>query len=183
MNEELYHHGVKGMKWGVRRYQNADGSYTNAGKKRYVTTRQANKNAKAAANQARKDSIAADKAKGGVRFYKANRNAKMAAAKARKESFAKDKQYNKDLRAEKVNNAKNNAKDLANRVKNRNITDQDKRKAIVVGGSVAAGVALKTVGTAGVFGLTMNPFAAVAAGNALGVVGGMKFYEHHKEYI
>lgn len=32
---ELYHHGIKGMKWGVRRYQNADGSLTNAGKKRY----------------------------------------------------------------------------------------------------------------------------------------------------
>lgn len=32
---ELYHHGVKGMKWGVRRYQNKDGSLTDAGKKRY----------------------------------------------------------------------------------------------------------------------------------------------------
>lgn len=32
---ELYHHGVKGQKWGVRRYQNKDGSYTPAGKKRY----------------------------------------------------------------------------------------------------------------------------------------------------
>lgn len=31
----LKHHGVKGMKWGVRRYQNKDGSLTNAGKKRY----------------------------------------------------------------------------------------------------------------------------------------------------
>lgn len=31
---ELYHHGVKGMKWGVRRYQNKDGSLTPAGKKR-----------------------------------------------------------------------------------------------------------------------------------------------------
>ena len=31
---ELYHHGVKGQKWGVRRYQNKDGSLTPAGKKK-----------------------------------------------------------------------------------------------------------------------------------------------------
>ena len=35
---ELYHYGIKGMRWGVRRYQNADGSLTNAGKKRYAET-------------------------------------------------------------------------------------------------------------------------------------------------
>lgn len=35
-NNSLYHHGTKGMKWGVRRYQNKDGSLTSAGKKRYA---------------------------------------------------------------------------------------------------------------------------------------------------
>ena len=32
---ELYHHGILGQKWGVRRYQNPDGSLTAAGKARY----------------------------------------------------------------------------------------------------------------------------------------------------
>lgn len=34
MENELYHYGIKGQKWGVRRYQNPDGSLTLAGKKR-----------------------------------------------------------------------------------------------------------------------------------------------------
>lgn len=33
-DSELYHHGVKGMRWGVRRYQNEDGTLTSAGKRR-----------------------------------------------------------------------------------------------------------------------------------------------------
>lgn len=33
-NKSLIHYGVKGMKWGVRRYQNKDGSLTPAGKRR-----------------------------------------------------------------------------------------------------------------------------------------------------
>lgn len=36
MSNELYHFGIKGQKWGVRRYQNEDGSYTQAGLDRYA---------------------------------------------------------------------------------------------------------------------------------------------------
>ncbi len=42
----LMHHGIKGMRWGVRRYQNKDGSLTNAGKKHvsnYKTARSLNR--------------------------------------------------------------------------------------------------------------------------------------------
>ena len=34
--EYLIHHGIKGQKWGVRRFQNADGTLTAAGKKHYA---------------------------------------------------------------------------------------------------------------------------------------------------
>lgn len=35
-SDELYHHGIKGQRWGVRRYQNKNGSLTNEGKNRYA---------------------------------------------------------------------------------------------------------------------------------------------------
>lgn len=31
----VYHSGIKGMKWGIRRYQNPDGSLTDEGRRRY----------------------------------------------------------------------------------------------------------------------------------------------------
>lgn len=34
--DELYHHGIKGQKWGIRRFQNSDGTLTAAGRERMV---------------------------------------------------------------------------------------------------------------------------------------------------
>ncbi len=39
MRNELYHYGIKGMKWGIRRFQNKDGTWTSEGKARYGVKR------------------------------------------------------------------------------------------------------------------------------------------------
>lgn len=45
---QLYHHGIKGMKWGVRRFQNKEGSLTARGRKRYADDDGGSSNAKPA---------------------------------------------------------------------------------------------------------------------------------------
>ena len=57
MNEEEYltHFGVKGMKWGIRRFQNKDGTLTNVGKKRY-----ADDSAKSITKQTKQDKYFSD---------------------------------------------------------------------------------------------------------------------------
>lgn len=86
---QLYHWGIKGMKWGVRRYQNADGSLTKAGKSRYdekmssIKAKTEKVRAKQEAKQAkqdRKDALKAakqelaDAKKGKKRLYDENGN-------------------------------------------------------------------------------------------------------------
>lgn len=57
-DDELYHHGIKGQRWGIRRFQNPDGSLKAAGAKRYgVAQDRANR----AASEARTAHKLADK--------------------------------------------------------------------------------------------------------------------------
>ena len=60
---ELYHHGMKGQKWGIRRYQYADGSYTPAGKKRYYSNQNLNNSKRIASMMSMKVNELANMAK------------------------------------------------------------------------------------------------------------------------
>lgn len=89
----LKHYGVEGMKWGVRRYQNADGSLTAAGRKRY--------------------GVGAPETAGHIGVNKKKNNVKVGASRYRNKdgslTEAGKKRYEKDIRA-------NNAKKKDNRI-------------------------------------------------------------------
>lgn len=57
METYLSHHGIKGQKWGVRRYQNADGTLTSDGKKHYGLDKLNSNNRKDISNLSEKDRI------------------------------------------------------------------------------------------------------------------------------
>lgn len=95
-NNELQHWGVKGMKWGIRRYQNADGSLTLAGRYHQYKL---NKKRKAALEKAR-ETRAANKAAAEARAKKiasGRMPAKQmtdAELEARKKRLQSEKEYN-----------------------------------------------------------------------------------------
>lgn len=76
-SDELMHHGIKGQRWGVRRYQNPDGSYTAAGRKRYL-------------NGVKKrfwDSTGANVAKSKIAYQRSNNNADLIMKKSRSQQI------------------------------------------------------------------------------------------------
>ena len=106
-SSELYHHGILGMKWGVRRYQNKDGSLTAAGRKRYAKEEYKN-NKKIAKEKYRAAKESAD------RQYESDTVEKRQALDQEKERFAEknaetNRRYERKIRAQE--NIRNKAKE------------------------------------------------------------------------
>ena len=111
--DEIKHHGIKGQKWGVRRYQNEDGSLTNAGKKRYGT--QENFEKQYQVDKKKSDINAINAGKEATRNAReVNRNLKEI---EREKSSKKQKQVNKQIEEAARDNA-------------RKMSDQELREAV-----------------------------------------------------
>lgn len=121
-DQELEHYGIPGMKWGVRKYQNRDGSLTAAGERRYGAlgkgagarkmTRDLNKLDKGYANvEARRKSHAA--AAGRLAFKANKAEVKGKTAKAEK---LRAKAEKRGLKAAEANHAKQKIENLQWRI-------------------------------------------------------------------
>lgn len=93
----ICHHGIKGQKWGVRRYQNENGSLTSAGKKRYSSfaTKRYEKKVQKYTQKAEKQE-AKSKAAGNYVPSKYRRKAEEAASRAKRSQEFDDK-YSSEL--------------------------------------------------------------------------------------
>ena len=140
-SDELYHFGTKGMRWGVRKYQNSDGSLTPAGLKRYSDSdvSKAKANYKSAKKEYNKS------------FNKAYNRAISGYSPIKKHRQANDERWKKVAQdAEKLRSAKSEYKSAKKAYKQ---TDEYKaeraerhKKALKVGAAVA-GTALAAYGT------------------------------------
>lgn len=130
----LAHHGIKGQKWGVRRYQNSDGSLTPAGERRYY----------GAARAIQKDIDSFKPIKNGVRNPK---NGRLLLSKSDVDASVKGLQYAKAKAMAKgdARRAKDAAK-IAKQDSPEHQARQAKIKKAVKIGAVAAGAALAAYG-------------------------------------
>ena len=96
-SDELYHHGIKGQKWGVRRYQNKDGSYTTEGKIRYEVDPKTNSMSSKGSKRYYKDTMGAFK--GGREYRDREAIASKAYIAERQKTFHND--HIKNLQSKK----------------------------------------------------------------------------------
>ena len=94
--DELYHHGIKGQRWGIRRYQNKDGSLTDAGRQKMLSS--------ARKNESKAERITSDSSFSQKRKARLTQKAKEARREVRRSDLAKaraQKQANSEAAVKK----------------------------------------------------------------------------------
>lgn len=148
-DSDLYHHGIKGQRWGVRRYQNYDGSYTKKGLKRYQESETAYTNAK-----------------GKLKEAKASKNTDDIKA-AKQEAKATRQQMNSDWKQLKRDYAADQGKELYN--KGKTITSNRVKLGLELVGirALATPIMVKTIEKGSVF---STKFGDIPVGQFIGTV-------------
>ena len=165
-SEELYHHGILGEKWGVRRYLNYDGSYTQAGLKRYNTALDKYEETKKARKQLdsdlKKKRYSSDEERMNMKVQR-----KLLQQRARKER----KEVNKHYRHLKQDKLGDEGKELYSQ--GHRITDHNNQRVLIAAGTIALGSVLDVMGK------NDAATAVYAGGTAIGV--GLDIVHYHQD--
>lgn len=166
MNNELYHYGIKGMKWGVRRYQNEDGSLTSRGVKRYATKGYAQDSYNSNKTKAGKawDLYTGAHKTVGKAMYDTSSNA---ANKRRAEKYIADQKAAKEAKAAQKNTAKANKKQIREGINDAGLSHPTaywmNRHAKNAAASGVAALATASVGSAATYALAKKGKTQAAA--------------------
>ena len=178
-SDELYHFGIKGQKWGIRRYQNDDGSYTQAGKERYRFLSSDLQNKRNASNKSALDYEAAKEARDKYKIIKRNNNStqeeKYIAKQRYKELGTKKKVAKAKLEAEQAKWEETVSSNKLNKFRGLATTKVSalSPKSIDVGKRIAKAVAMSAAGALA----TSAVAAGAAAYGASMVIGDMPLAE------
>lgn len=141
---ELYHHGIKGMKWGKRRFQNSDGSLTAAGRSRYGGSAVGARVKAAGYKLAAKNYELNEKTYNKMGGKSAKTMASMNKA-AKNDMYKKSAQYQKQ--ADQIKAQKQADKQAKQAERNTPEAQAERRKKALKVGAAVAGTALAAYGT------------------------------------